>query len=532
MRFSLTPADHQGTPREIYGWRPYFLAITTAWASAAFGYDAAFIGGAMALPAFKHAFGLDTAPPSQAAALSSNIVSTFQAGAFFGSFVGFFLGERFGRKRVIMAAMAVLVIGVVLQLIQLLALLYVGRSMTGFGVGISAMLLPVYIAECSPPLIRGRLVGIFEIMLQIALVCGFWVNYGVAINVDPHSDSQWRIPISIQFVPALLTLICMPWNIESPRWLVTKNRIAEARKNLAWVRHLPEDHEYVEKELNEIQASVELELEMSGGKQTTWELVKEISRAGVRNRLIIGVTMMWFQNLTGINAINSYSPLLLQSIGYTGTTVSLLATGVYGILKMCSTVVFMIFIVDRFGRRPPLLVGALVIVIAMYYIGSYAKISGSFDHEVPRDNASNAALAMVYIFIIAHSASWTGIPWIFASESFPTRVRTLGVMIIVCSQWLAQFCVVYSLPYMLAAIKYGTFFFYGSCTVGAFLYAWLFVPETKGIPLEDMDLLFSDAPIYAPAARKRYLESKAAGLDAIAVHRLQQKSDVQQVEVA
>ncbi len=186
-------------------------------ASAAFGYDAGFIGGTLSLPAFKRAYGLDKVPAAQLSALSSNIVSTFQGGAFFGSILGFFLGERFGRKPVIIGAMVVFIVGVILQMIGILGALYGGRALTGVGVGISAMLLPVYIAECSPARIRGQLVGIFEIMVQIALVCGFWVNYGVAQNVDPSSNSQWYIPVSIQFVPAGLTLIFMPWNIESPR---------------------------------------------------------------------------------------------------------------------------------------------------------------------------------------------------------------------------------------------------------------------------------------------------------------------------
>ena len=104
--------------------------------------------------------------------------------------------------------------------------------------------------------------------------------------------------------------------------------------------------------------------------------------------------------------------MLLKAIGYTGTSVSLLATGVYGIVKMLSTVVFMFFIVDRFGRRPPLLVGAFIIAITMFYLAAYSKLSGSFNGPVPRDDASKAALTMIYIFVICHSASWTGIPYV------------------------------------------------------------------------------------------------------------------------
>lgn len=147
-----------------------------------------------------------------------------------------------------------------------------------------------------------------------------------------------------------------------------------------------------------------------------------------------------------------------------------------------------LFIVDRFGRRPILIIGAVGALIAMYYLAGYSAISGSFDHAIKSDGGSRAALGMVYIFGICHSLSWTGIPWIFAAEVMPNKVRTIGMMCAVCMQWLAQFLVVYSLPYMLVGIKWGAFVFFGTCTVAALVFAYLFVPETKGVPLEGKSL--------------------------------------------
>ncbi|KAI9929618.1 hypothetical protein MW887_001092 [Aspergillus wentii] len=257
--------DHgDDAPREIYGLRIYLVALSATWASAMYGYDSAFIGGTLELPAFKTSFGLTD---SNSASLSSDVVSAFQGGAFFGFFFGFFLAERFGRKPVILSSGVVFSIGTALQLVGSLTLLYVGRVLTGLGVGASSMVIPIYIAECSPALIRGRLVGIFEIMLQIALVFGFWVNYGVNENIPDTSATQWRVPVGIQFIPAGLLLFCMTWMIESPRWLASQNNIAKAQANLAWVRHLPLDHEYVVNELAEIQTAINLELEGHGGRR-------------------------------------------------------------------------------------------------------------------------------------------------------------------------------------------------------------------------------------------------------------------------
>ncbi|OAA59733.1 Sugar/inositol transporter [Niveomyces insectorum RCEF 264] len=520
MRLTNPFAVPEGSdlPKEVFGYRPYLLAFSTSWAAACFGYDAGFIGGTLALPSFERAFGLDTATASALAGLQSNIVTTFHTGGFFGSIIGYFVSSLLGvgRRPVLVAAMCIFTIGSVLEMIGNVGLLYTGRAFTGLGVGGSMVVLPIYIAECSPSPIRGRLVGIFEIVLQIALVFGFWVNYGVQKNL-PSNDTQWRIPIAIQFIPAGCCIISMYFMIESPRWLLSKGRTAEARKALAWVRHLPEDHEFVESEISEVQAILTLELEDAGdqGQRRLW---RQLLSPGVRNRVILSLLLMLLQQLTGIGSLNYFSPLIFKGLGYSSTRTALLATGVYGIVKMISSLIFTVFIVDRFGRRPALLVGCVVMAVCMFYIGIFSRVAGA--------NAggpgAQASLAMVYIYIIANSASWTSIPWVFASETFPTRVRGLAMMFPNCMQYLGQFTVVYSLPYMINAMGYGTYLFYAVWIVIAFFFAYFFVPETKGVALEDMDLLFdADAPIWAKAARKRYDDAHAAGMTAAAIHQMQ-----------
>lgn len=219
-------------------------------------------------------------------------------------------------------------------------------------------------------------------------------------------------------------------------------------------------------------------------------------------------------------AINYYSPRIFESIGLRGTSTSLLATGMFGIIKALATMVTMIWAVDSVGRRPLLLIGSAGALMAMFYLGAYSKISGSFDITADTardpDAAGYVAIVMIFVFSIFFAISWNGVPWIFASEVFPTRIRTLGMMLSMSATWLVQFAMVYSTPYMIADIKYGMFFFFGSCITCAGVIVFLFVPETKGIAMEHMSYLF-EGSIWGVQARRdaeRLIEEHHATLTA------------------
>lgn len=125
-----------------------------------------------------------------------------------------------------------------------------------------------------------------------------------------------------------------------------------------------------------------------------------------------------------------------------------MATGIFGIVKMVATMLYAFVLIDKFGRRPLLVIGGVGAGLAMFYLAGYSKISGSFDHVPPMDSGARCAVAMVYVYALFYGFSWNGIPWLFTSEVLPTRVRTLGMAFCICLQWLTQFVVVYSLPHM------------------------------------------------------------------------------------
>ncbi|KAK2685262.1 hypothetical protein QWA68_015642 [Fusarium oxysporum] len=481
-------------PREIHNWRIYALAVCASMGSAMFGYDSTFIGGTMALPSFQSRFGLSDVSGTTLASLKANIVSTFQAGCFFGAILCHGATERLGRKYTLVACGVIFDVGVVLQLVSSghIGFIYAGRAITGLAVGASSLLVPVYISECSPPAVRGRMVGIFEIFLQMFQVIGFWMNYAVNIHQSPTSNSQWLIPFGFQLLPGTALALAMLTQPESPRWLIKSGKTSRARKILSEIRNLPQDHPYIQEEVHSVECQLENEARGTSGQTRGFiGICRELAAPGVRNRLLLGMSFMMLQNLVGANAINYYSPSIFASIGLSGRSVGLLATGVYGIIKVVATSLFIRFVVDRFGRRVPLLIGSAVALTSMLYLGIYCAVSGAFSGGASQGAGGYIAVVFVYIYAIAFCCSWNSIAWIYCAEIFPLGVRSVCLVATTCCQWLGQFIVVYSTPYMMENIKWGTFIFFAAFIVVGIFFAFFLVPETARLTLEDMDILFS-----------------------------------------
>ncbi|TKY85303.1 hypothetical protein EX895_005465 [Sporisorium graminicola] len=479
------------------------MMLSASMSAGMFGYDGAFLGGTLSLPSFKQTFGLvDSAGALKLAALSSHIVSTFQAGCFFGTLSTYPLVERVGMRYCFFLASFLFVLGSILQTVSTgqLSLIYIGRALTGLAIGNAYLLGPAYVALNSPPAVRGKMVGLLECVYQGFQVIGFWINYGVNKHMDPHSMSQWRVPVGFQILPGTLLAVFMFFQPEAPRWLINKGRVEEGIRNLCYLRNLPQEHPYIQFELQQIQDQIRAEHE-AGHDSSFVSKLKEAFGSNNRSRLLLGFAVMLLQNASGINALNYYSATLIRRVGFSGTSVSLLATGVYGLEKAIVTLIFMSFFVDTIGRRKALLFGSIGAASGMLYLGIYTNVSHSFTKTPPKDAGAYLALAAVYWYTFWYALSWNGIPFMFCAEVFPSRIRMLCMTMTTCMQWLAQFAIVYSLPYMVLEIKGYTFIFFAACTLCSFFFTLFLMPETKGVTLEDMDVLFG---IKGTAFRKNH----------------------------
>jgi len=498
----LSFVEDRPTPKAVYNWRVYTCACIASFASCMIGYDSAFIGTTLALPSFVDEFKMNPTQmnPAHLALTKANIVSVYQAGAFFGSFGAYVSSYYLGRRKSLVIFSTIFILGAGLMLgangQRGLGLIIGGRVLAGIGVGGASNMVPIYISELAPPAIRGRLVGIYELGWQIGGLVGFWINYGLQETMAP-SHRQWIIPFAVQLIPAGLLLMGAFWIRESPRWLFTKGRREQAIQNLCWIRNLPADDLYIVEELAAIDAQLEYERVHVGAG--FWKPFAALKQPKVLWRFFLGGMLFLWQNGSGINAINYYSPTVFKSIGITGTSTGFLTTGIFGVVKTVVTVFWLLWLIDRLGRRNLLMIGAAGGSLCMWFIGAYIALSNPTGKApAPGTKLSSGGIAAMFFFYLwtaFYTPSWNGTPWVVNSEMFSQNTRSLGQASAAANNWFWNFIISRFTPQMFITMGYGVYFFFASLMILSIPFVYFLLPETKSIPLERMDELFEIKPL-------------------------------------
>jgi sugar porter (SP) family MFS transporter len=427
----------------------------------------------------------------------------------FGALSTGYLSSKFGRKPILLLSGALYMIGSIIQCIigigsseaVGLRVFYFSRFFAGLGVGMVSALVPSYVSECVPKQIRGRCTGMIQlannigIMLScerflsivnddVLIMTSVWVNYSASLNFKPTDNMQWRMPLIIQVVPGTLFLILMSFQPESPRWLVEHGRYDEAACALAFSSGADPKDESVQATLKEIKADFE-------GKEQA-PLYRQLLMMGESRvtalRCFIPSLVMFWQQATGTNAINYFSPIIFASLGISGTTSGLFATGIYGVVKVVSVALVLAFAVEGLGRKNCLIIGGLGQGLMMLWIGGFSGVHPSPD-VVP---ASYVSIIAVYLYAVFYCVGWGPLPWVVAAEVAPNHVRTAALAVAIGVNWLFSFTVSKLTPIMLVKIKYGTYLTFGVFCLLMALWAYFFLPETRGHALEDIRYLFED----------------------------------------
>lgn len=439
-----------------------------------FGYDTAVISGAV--DPIKVFFQLDAAHYGDAAKLyHGSTVSSALIGCIVGGMISGIFATRLGRKKSLIVASVMFFISAVgsgypeifffdasTDISTLLISFNIYRVIGGIGVGLASAICPMYIAEMAPAEIRGKLVSWNQFAIIFGMLIVYFVNYFIVFGepVEWINTEGWRLMfLSESFVAAAfgILLFFVP---ETPRYLALSHQDEKALSILS-----------------KINGSVKAQTILAEIKSTVHEKVEKVLTYGWKV-LIIGILLSIFQQAVGINVVLYYAPTIFKGLGF-GNDAAMWQTVIMGIINIIFTLVA-IFTVDKFGRKPLLIIGSVGMAIGMFAIGAlaYSKIIGV------------STLIFIVIYTAAFMMSWGPICWVLISEIFPNTIRGKAVAIAVAAQWIANFVVSSTFPMLEEFSITFTYVLYGVMSVLSAIFVWKMVPETKGKTLEDMTNLW------------------------------------------
>ena len=429
------------------------IACIAAVAGVLFGFDTGVISGAILF--IQKDFKLSNT-------VFSVIMSSVLMGAFLGSGVSGRFADYFGRKNLLIITAGIFVLGTLASaMAQSPSVLIIARMIVGFAIGIASFTAPLYISEVAPAQYRGALVS----LNQLAITIGILSSYSIDMHYAATSD--WRMMLGVGVVPALLLLLGMLVLPCSPRWMVLKGRMDQARDTLKLIRNT----QAVEAELHEIAQSVTKE-------KVAWS---SLFQKWLTPVLFIGLGLAFIQQCTGINTIIYFAPSIFEMAGYNTATGAISTTAVVGIANVIFTIIALPLI-DMWGRRPLLLVGLAGMGVGL------VLLSLAFHFGTGSVFLKGLTLLSMIIYIACFAMSLGPVMWLMISEIYPLKVRGLGSSLAVSACWFFNGVVTFSFKFMLDAMGIsGTFAFYAiMCAVG-WIFVHRFVPETRGVSLESIE---------------------------------------------
>lgn len=443
------------TPPGSAGGFVYVAAAFAGLGGLLFGYDTGVISGAelfLRKDFTLSSFALEV------------IVSGVLVGAAIGALGGGRLADLYGRRRLLIATAVIFAIGaVVCASASSPTVLIIGRIIVGLGIGLSSGTVPVYISEVSPPAARGWTVSIFQLAITVGILLAYVVDYAFA------AIQGWRWMLGLAVVPAAIFAIGMILLPESPRWLVKNGHREAARKVLGRIRTAAG----ADAELKDIEASIQHSEERGR--------LSDLLNPSLRAALVVGIGLAILQQITGINTVIYYAPLIIQSAGIPSASGAILATAGIGVVNVLMTIVSM-WLIDRAGRRPLLLTGIAGMIVTLFALG--------YAFHAPMHGGSLATVAVIcmMLYVASFAISLGPIFWLLIAEIYPTTVRSSAEGLSATFNWGSNLLVSLTFLTLLEAMGASrTFWLYGVFAIGAWIFSYYLVPETKGRTLEQIE---------------------------------------------
>jgi sugar porter (SP) family MFS transporter len=457
------------------------IASVAALGGLLFGYDSAVINGAV--DSIQEDFGIGNAQLGFA-------VASALLGAAFGAMTAGWIADKIGRISVMkIAAVLFLISAIGTGFAHDVWTVVLFRIVGGIGVGVASVIAPAYIAETSPPRIRGRLGSLQQLAIVLGIFASFAINYLLQWLAGGPNEvlwlglDAWRWMFLAMAIPALLYGTLAFTIPESPRYLVASHKIPEARKVLSML--LGEKN--LEITIDRIKETLDRE-----DKPSLRDLKKPTG--GIYGIVWVGLGLSIFQQFVGINVIFYYSNVLWQAVGFSADE-SAIYTVITSVINVLTTLIA-IALIDKIGRKPLLLIGSSGMAVTLITMSVIFANATLVDGKPSLPGASGViALVAANLFVVAFGMSWGPVVWVLLGEMFPNRIRAAALGIAAAGQWAANWVITVSFPGLREhlGLAYG---FYGLCAVLSGLFVWRWVMETKGVSLEDMhgEILRQDSP--------------------------------------